>query len=206
MQYGKPIEYTSRSLTPTQRRWAQIEKELLLVVFGLERFDQYTYGRKVAIQNDHLPAGHNSGKKTLSQAPKRLQLLMLRVHRYDVEFQYIQGSRLEVADTLSRAYLDVPECQVRSVKTNALKDIPDRVTLAVAQATANDPDLQKVLDLINDGWPEEKHLVTPEATPYFDILSHHDGVIHKGQRVVIPTAMRHEMKHKLHAACAYRIR
>ena len=108
-----------------------------------------------------------------------------------------------IADTLSRAYLDVPECQVRSVKTNALKDIPDRVTLAVAQATANDPDLQKVLDLIKDGWPEEKHLVVPEATPYFDIrdtLSHQDGVILKGQRVVIPTAMRHEMKHKLHAA------
>ena len=43
-QDGKPIEPASRSLTATERRWAQIEKELLSVVFGLDRFDRYTYG------------------------------------------------------------------------------------------------------------------------------------------------------------------
>ena len=55
MQDGKPIEYASRALTPAERNWAQIEKETLAVVFGLERFDQYTYGRKVIVQNDHKP-------------------------------------------------------------------------------------------------------------------------------------------------------
>ena len=43
MQDGRPIEFTSKSLSETQRKWAQIEKELLSVVVGLERFDQYTY-------------------------------------------------------------------------------------------------------------------------------------------------------------------
>ena len=54
-QDRKPIEPASRSLTTTERRWAQLEKELLLVVFGLDRFDRYKYGRKVVIQNDHQP-------------------------------------------------------------------------------------------------------------------------------------------------------
>ena len=76
--------------------------------------------------------------------------------------------------------------------------MPDRVTLAGARATTNDPDLQKVLDLIKDGWPEEKQLATPEATPYFDIRDTHSH--QDGQIVVIPTAMRHEMKQQLHAA------
>ena len=89
LQDGKPNEYASRSLTPTERRWAQIENELLSVIFGLERFDQYTYGRNVTIHNDHLPlAPILEEEKTLSQAPKRLPLLMLILHRYDVEFQY----------------------------------------------------------------------------------------------------------------------
>ena len=42
IQNGKPIEYASRLLTSAERNWAQIEKELLSVLFGLERFDQYT--------------------------------------------------------------------------------------------------------------------------------------------------------------------
>ena len=83
MQDGKPIEFTSRSLRSTERRWAQIEKELLSVVFGLERFDQYTFGRKVVIHNDHKPFAAIL-KKPLSQAPRRLQVLILRLYRYDV--------------------------------------------------------------------------------------------------------------------------
>ena len=53
LQGGKPVEYASRALSSNERNWAQIEKELLAVVFGLERFDQYTYGKKVIVQNDH---------------------------------------------------------------------------------------------------------------------------------------------------------
>ena len=53
IQAGRPIEYASKFLSETQRKWAQIEKELLALVVGLERFDQYTYGRRVYVQNDH---------------------------------------------------------------------------------------------------------------------------------------------------------
>ncbi|GFR57716.1 retrovirus-related Pol polyprotein from transposon 297 [Elysia marginata] len=102
MQDGRPIEFASKTLSPTQRRWAQIEKELLAVVIGLERFDQYTYGLHVVVQNDHKPL-ENIMKKPLSQTPRRLQNLLMRLHRYDCEFQYLQGPNLLIADTLSRA-------------------------------------------------------------------------------------------------------
>lgn len=55
LQDGRPVEYASRSLTVSERNWAQIEKEASSVLYGLERFDQYTYGRNVTIQNDHKP-------------------------------------------------------------------------------------------------------------------------------------------------------
>lgn len=41
LQNGHPLEYASRALTQAERRWAQIEKETMAFVFGLERFDQY---------------------------------------------------------------------------------------------------------------------------------------------------------------------
>ena len=42
-------------MTPSERNWAQIEKEALAVLYGLERFDQHAYGRAVTVQNDHKP-------------------------------------------------------------------------------------------------------------------------------------------------------
>ena len=69
MQHGKPIEFASRLLTTSESHWAQIEKELLSVTYGLQRFDQYTYGRPVIVENDHKPL-EDILKKPLSQAPK----------------------------------------------------------------------------------------------------------------------------------------
>jgi hypothetical protein len=87
------------------------------VVFGLERFDQYTYGRKVIVQNDHKPLT-SILKKPLNQPPKGQQAMTLRVHRYGIEFHYIQGSQRVIAETLSRAFLDVPDAKTRVTKVN----------------------------------------------------------------------------------------
>ena len=71
LQDGHPVEYASRALTPSERNWAQIEKEALSVLFGLGRFDQYTYGRPVKVKNDQKPLAAIL-RKPLSQTPKRL--------------------------------------------------------------------------------------------------------------------------------------
>ena len=71
LQDGHPVEYASRALTPSERNWAQIEKEALSVLFGLGRFDQYTYGRPVKVKNDQKPLA-TILRKPLSQTPKCL--------------------------------------------------------------------------------------------------------------------------------------
>lgn len=72
MQDGHPVAYASRSLTPTEVQDAQIEKELLAIVFGMEKFETYLYGRKVLVESDHKPL-EAIFKKGLLNAPKRLQ-------------------------------------------------------------------------------------------------------------------------------------
>ena len=70
LQDGKPIEYASRALSNAERNWAQIEKEALAVVFGLEQFDQYTYGREVIVENDHKPLMNILKKPSTKAATK----------------------------------------------------------------------------------------------------------------------------------------
>ena len=56
MQKGQPVAYASRALTDAETRYAQIEKELLAIVFACDRFDAYIYGRDVVhVESDHQP-------------------------------------------------------------------------------------------------------------------------------------------------------
>ena len=56
MQNGQPIAYASRALTDTETRYAQIEKELLAIVWSTNKFDQCILGREVVhIKSDHEP-------------------------------------------------------------------------------------------------------------------------------------------------------
>ena len=201
LQSGKPIEYASRALTPSERNWAQIEKETLAVVFGLERFDQYTYGREVKVINDHKPLAAIL-RKPLSQAPKRLQSLMMRMHRYDIKFKYQEGPSLVIADTLSRAFVDTDD-RPHIMCIDALQHIPGTRLEEVREATSVDPTMMKLLHTIVNGWPKKKEQAQPELKPYYDmrdVLSHQDGIIVKGEAILVPKALRNDMKKRLHTA------
>ena len=63
-----PVAYASRAMTESERSYAQIEKEMLGVVYGCERFHCYTYGRTFTVETDHKPLivilhGHPAGSR-----------------------------------------------------------------------------------------------------------------------------------------------
>ena len=55
LQHGQPVAFASRALTDTETRYAPIEREMQAVVFALEKFNQYVYGRPVTVISDHKP-------------------------------------------------------------------------------------------------------------------------------------------------------
>ena len=73
-------------------------------IFSCERFNHYTHGRKlVNVESDHKPL-ESIFQKTILSAPKRLQRMMLRLQKYSLVVRYKQGSKIHIADALSRAY------------------------------------------------------------------------------------------------------
>ena len=104
LQEGQPVEFASRALTPTERQYAQIEKELLAVVFAFERFHHYTYGRSVTVESDHKPL-ESISRKPLDSAPRRLQRMLLRLQKYRINIVYKKGREMHIADALSNGIL-----------------------------------------------------------------------------------------------------
>ena len=103
MQRAQPVAYASRSMTATEVNYAQIEKEMLAILFAVERFEQCVYGRPVKIETDHKPL-ESIFRKSLVSAPKRLQRMLLRLQKFDLQVSYKKGIEMYLADTLSRAY------------------------------------------------------------------------------------------------------
>jgi hypothetical protein len=97
LQDEKPITFASRSMTETETRYANIEKELLAILFGLARFHQYIYGKHVIVESDHKPL-EAIIKKPLANTPPRLQRMLLRLQTYDFSVSNKPGKLLVVPE------------------------------------------------------------------------------------------------------------
>ena len=103
LQQGQPVAFASRTLSRTEKNYAQIEKECLAIAFGCERFKQYlSWKDKVIVESDHKPL-QSIFKKPIHAAPCRVQRMLLRLLRYNLDVQYKPGRLMFIADHLSRA-------------------------------------------------------------------------------------------------------
>ena len=101
----KPIAYASRSMTSTEQRYAQIEKEALATTWACEKFADFVLGKEFLIETDHKPLVPLLGSKCLQDMPPRIQRFRMRLMRYSYQIVHVPGKDLTTADTLSRAPL-----------------------------------------------------------------------------------------------------
>ena len=172
-QGGQPVQYASRALTETEKRYSQIEEEMLSVVFGLTRFHTYTYGRKVTVYNDHKPLAAVL-KRPVGENPIRLQRMLCRIMGYDLDFMYIKGKDLLIADALSRSLMTNHTRSQREeeIETIGLVIQDQSVTShlkEISEATATDNVLQSVISLISENWPISKRRLLTEVLPFWSI-------------------------------------
>ena len=81
------VAMASRALTDTEKRYSNIERETLAVVFGLEKSEYYLLGRKVVVETDHSPL-EQIFKKNIAEEPARLQRFLLRCLKFDITVKY----------------------------------------------------------------------------------------------------------------------
>ncbi|XP_033100807.1 uncharacterized protein K02A2.6-like [Anneissia japonica] len=114
-----------------------------------------------------------------------------------------------LADTLSRAYLTETDDTVNDQSDMGAVNMMESLNLengtlkGIATLIQGDPDMQDLQRIILKGWPQVKQEVPKQLHNYFDLrdeLVTHDGLIYRGERLLIPPAARKNMMEQIHAA------
>ena len=205
----KPVAYISRALTPTEQRYAQIEKEALATTWACERLSDYLLGKTFHVETDHKPLVPLLGSKNLDEMPPRIQRLRLRLLKYQFTISHVPGKNLVLADTLSRAPLEAEQ------SSNMQEEIDLYVDTILAKLPASDKRLQeirlkqeddevcrKLAEYCAEGWPD-RHRLPSAVKPYWPErgeISQVHGLLLKGCRIIIPSSMRLEMLDCIHSA------
>ena len=196
---NQPIAFASKSLTDAETRYANIERELLAIVFACQRFSTYLLGRSFIAESDHKPL-EMIAMKNLANAPSRLQRMLLELQRYDVTIKYRQGKEMQLADALSR-------CPARASQEIKLDMRVDYIAFTkpwiekLKDSTQRDPILATVYQLTQQGWPDQRRHVPRPGRRYWDFrdkLSTDDGMLLKGPRLIIPGELQEEYLSRLH--------
>ena len=205
----RPIAYVSRTMTDAERRYAQIEKELLGVVWTCERFARYLVGlNNFKIITDHKPLVPIINDKELDIVPIRCQRLLIRLMRYHGKATHVPGKSLVLADQLSRKPIvrkegkDELEEEVEAYVQCIMNTMPasQPKMQQIAEESSKDPVIKKTRLMIENGWPDV-HKISQEIKEMYHVrgnLSIVDDIIMYGNRLVIPKSMQEEMLERIH--------
>ncbi|XP_004289462.1 PREDICTED: uncharacterized protein LOC101311522 [Fragaria vesca subsp. vesca] len=95
----RAIYYASRTLNDAQINYTTTEKELLAIIFALEKFRSYLLGTKVVVHTDHSALKYLLSKKEVK--PRLIRWILL-LQEFDIEIKDKPGKENQVADHLSR--------------------------------------------------------------------------------------------------------
>jgi transposase InsO family protein len=205
----KAVAYASRSLTATERRYAQIEKEALAITWSLEHWADLLTGMHFQVETDHKPLVPLFSTKLIDELPIRVQRFRMRLMRYSFSIRHVPGKDLHTADALSRAppvssnqpdgeLTELTEVYVNSV----LQTIPasDRRLQEIRTELQKDVTLKTVMHYVMNGWPDKQQLSKAEKAYWSEAgsLSVHDGLLMRGRRLVVPPSVRADVLRYLH--------
>jgi len=201
IQDDKVIAYAAKSLTETETRYANNERELLACVFGAERFHTYLYGAPFVIESDHQPLEMIT-KKSLAAAPARLQRMLLRLQRYDYSIKYRPGKEMILADGLSRLPTSIESPQIPLNIQVCFVQFSGQKLEEIKEATKQDNTLHQLMKYIFQGFPPRQRDLHKDIKPYWsfrDELSLENGMILKGEQIIIPAKLQKDYLEAIHS-------
>lgn len=185
------VSFASRSLSETEKRYSQLEKEALAIVWACERLYLYLVGRKFTLETDNRALQLILSNPS-SNPPARLRRYALRIQPF--QFTVIHRPGLgNVADYLSRHPAQVvhrknEDDYVNAIVTNVIPRAISRETLV--KTSSEDETIQLLVKSINSGKIDHDNRLKPFKPIFNELCVSLDGIVLRGDRIVLPTSLR----------------
>ena len=102
LQDSRPVMFASRALTRAEKNYQNLERECLVMIWGMEKFHYFLYGKQFTLETDQKPLVSIYRKHMVEISP-RIQRLIMRSFPYQpFDVQYRKGKEIPLADALSR--------------------------------------------------------------------------------------------------------
>ena len=200
----RPVCYSSRTLTPTEKKYAVVEKEALAVSFGIKKFQQCLYGRRFCLVTDNraLSLILNPERELPSLVTARMQRYALQLAAYAYEVELRKSESMGIADTLSRMPLPTENDEDEEAWCPRVLNMEhEGPTLSAAEAesaTRRDPVLGRVLQYVRSGWPEKVDDTLRVYQQKKDELSTEGDCLIWGGRLLVPMKLRKKVLQEVH--------
>lgn len=194
------LQFASQTLTGTQRKYAQIDKEAYAIIFGIKKFHQYLYGKKFTLYTDHRPLVQifSQSKALPAYTALRMQHYAVFLQGYLFDIKYKNTKQHCNADCLSRLPVSVTttaECDVVDVYETEVLESVSVSTDQIAQATRKDVQLREIISELQ----KKKEVL---AKLRFNInqaaFSIQQGILLCNGKVVIPKLLQKRFLRDLH--------
>ena len=161
----RPIANASKTVTDTQKRYPQIQKETLSIIFALKKFHQFLYGRKFILVTDHKPLISMFGPNTATPvlAASRLASWALLLSQYNYTIEYRPTKQHGNAEALSRLSPGLDLSFDRQEDNNDVDTVCTIGTISsqlqpysrnqLKDSTNKDPVISEVKRYVREGWP-----------------------------------------------------
>lgn len=200
----KPIAFASRTLNKAERKYSQIDKEALSIVWAVKKNNLYLYGKEFTLITDHKPLmtifSPKKGISSTTAARLQRYALFLAGYTYDIKYKNTKShgncdslSRLPQKTSVDSYRIDATEIFYMS----HFESLPVTVD-EIRRATDHDPVLSRVKDSIRRGWSYNTDNMLDSYFSRRDELSLHQGCIIWGMRVVVPLKLRQRILDELH--------
>ena len=193
----QPVHFISRTLTDTERRYSQTEKDALCVKWAKDRFSIYLMGApRFTIVTAHKPLLPLFNKAT-AKLPPRIEKWVMDMQDVDYEMRYEPGKdEADPMDFLSRHPLpETGEDETERMIKSLTETEPAIVLRKIREATAQDCTLKKLSDIIHEGnWMEYRK--DPDIVPFISIkdeLYQAKGLIYRMNQIVLPDKLQKKM-------------
>lgn len=152
--------------------YPNIERELIAIVWGAQKFYTYVYGRRGIVEREHKPL-ESISRKPLNEAPPRQQRMLLKVTKYDLVVRYVPGKQQVISDCLSKAPLgetgpfSEPE-DVIGVNLVRELGLESGTLKRFKDSSSADETSRVVMEYGLKGWPYKKEQVDEPAREYWN--------------------------------------